>query len=376
MGDTNTEFNSNSDKSQRSRKLPLDNKITFFISSLNGGGSARVLIQLAERYSSSHEVTIYTLEEPIGIYAVSDKITVKVLKITSSLGSAFFYLKLVRCLRHILKTTKPLVFISFIHISNVLACLAAIGTGSKIVVAERSDLRKARIHPFWKLIRPYAYKIAKRIVLQNESDLAYFSQAIKAKLTVCPNPVFKQDIFPLEGRSSFEIITVGRLHPVKRYDLLIELAAPLLEKYPKWSLSIYGQGPELLNLQNLVTKLGIFEKVNFPGQVRDVWQVLANSSIFVMTSESEGMPNSLLEACIIGLPSVCFDSSPGIKELSQRFPGTHAIPQEDKKKFTQILEVLMIESSYVYDAKKAAYHYEKWNDFAYSKWDDAILGNI
>jgi glycosyltransferase involved in cell wall biosynthesis len=98
--------------------------------------------------------------------------------------------------------------------------------------------------------------------------------------------------------------TVGRLVQIKRYDLLIRSFARVRRSCPKAHLILVGDGPQKLELQQLVAGLGIGDRVHFAGYQIDVNRYLHIMDCFALTSRSEGTPQAVLEASIAGLPVV------------------------------------------------------------------------
>ncbi|HET9865321.1 MAG TPA: glycosyltransferase [Steroidobacteraceae bacterium] len=103
---------------------------------------------------------------------------------------------------------------------------------------------------------------------------------------------------------ALRLVTVGRLAAVKNYELLIRAFAPLAARWPQLSLTFVGDGPERAGLERLASSLGLAGSVFFLGFRSDIDQLLADSDIFVLTSVSEGIPMSILEAMKCGLPVV------------------------------------------------------------------------
>jgi glycosyltransferase involved in cell wall biosynthesis len=97
---------------------------------------------------------------------------------------------------------------------------------------------------------------------------------------------------------------VGRLSEVKRHDLLLRAFARVRETLPSVHLLIVGDGPLLQNLHQLAGTLGIAPFVHFAGYQSEPEKLLAIMDIFALTSRSEGMPLSVLEAWAAGLPVV------------------------------------------------------------------------
>lgn len=100
-------------------------------------------------------------------------------------------------------------------------------------------------------------------------------------------------------------ITAG-LREVKRIDRFLEMAAQVSRKVPEARFVIAGQGHLQEALQTQARELGISDVVLFLGQVRDVVSLLNNFQVGVLTSESEGLSNSLVEYGLAGVPTVAF----------------------------------------------------------------------
>lgn len=110
------------------------------------------------------------------------------------------------------------------------------------------------------------------------------------------------------------IAMVARLAPPKRADLLLEALALLKDQTgSEISATLLGDGPERQVLVDLANRLGL-SCVDFVGDVSDVPQRLAHHGVFVLMSDHEGLPISVIEAMRAGLSIVASDL-PGIREL-------------------------------------------------------------
>ena len=96
--------------------------------------------------------------------------------------------------------------------------------------------------------------------------------------------------------------SVGRLHPVKGYDLLINAFALLKNK--RLRLKIAGAGDELNNLKNLAQDVGVADRVEFVGFVKNINEFLDTIDVYVQSSRSEGFGLSVIEAMSQSLPVV------------------------------------------------------------------------
>jgi glycosyltransferase involved in cell wall biosynthesis len=148
---------------------------------------------------------------------------------------------------------------------------------SAVVLPSRTLLRLAA--QTWRLPR------SRLIYLPNGLDLERFRPAAKP---ACAGPP--------------KIGAVAALRPEKNFGRLLLAARLLLERGVDFRLAIIGDGPERRRLEALATELGIRELVDFPGAVADPAQAYRDFDVFVLSSDTEQMPFSVLEAMASGLP--------------------------------------------------------------------------
>jgi len=99
--------------------------------------------------------------------------------------------------------------------------------------------------------------------------------------------------------------TVGRLSEVKRQELMLRAAVRLVGQFPALWLLLVGDGPERERLERKASELGIRDRVCFTGYQPNPERFLQAMDVFTLTSRSEGLPVSLLEAWASGVPVVC-----------------------------------------------------------------------
>lgn len=117
-----------------------------------------------------------------------------------------------------------------------------------------------------------------------------------------PEQVRAQWSIPKEG---LVVGTVGRLDEVKRQDLLLEAFAKVAGRYADSFLMLVGDGPERANLERKVSLLGLQDRVRFAGFQREPEAYYRAMDLFALTSRSEGLPVSLLEAWAASKPVLC-----------------------------------------------------------------------
>jgi glycosyltransferase involved in cell wall biosynthesis len=109
---------------------------------------------------------------------------------------------------------------------------------------------------------------------------------------------------PNDGPSSIDIILTGRLVEIKRIDVFLSAIKAVADRIPQVRAVIVGDGKLRGELQALSAHLGIEANVSFVGHQDNVEDWLRRAKIFVLTSDSEGLSLSMMEAMMCGLPAV------------------------------------------------------------------------
>ncbi len=113
------------------------------------------------------------------------------------------------------------------------------------------------------------------------------------------------DRFPYNGPCPHgPVVTVARLSPEKDVANLVRATAIAAREGDDLRVEVAGGGSCLEDLKGLAAELGVAERVNFLGEVRDVPALLGRARMFVLPSRSEGVPLTVLEAMAGGLPVV------------------------------------------------------------------------
>ena len=205
-------------------------------------------------------------------------------------------------LRRAVRASRPDIVLSFLSATNVLTILATRGLGVPVLVSERSDPQRQSLPAAWRLLRRLTYPFARNVVVQGNEVIAGLPWPSRGRAVVAPNPI----LLPagLRVRDQPVIVGVGRLVPLKRFDLLIRAFAANASACPGWRLVVWGDGPERPRLEALATESGVGDRVQLPGQSPAPGAWLEQAGIFALTSSYEGYPNALAEAMAAGLAVV------------------------------------------------------------------------
>ncbi len=329
-----------------------EKKIAFYIGSLRKGGAERVFVNLADYFQKEGYrvvmVTQYRFEEeydlPAGVGRILSDIGEQ--EVTKSRIRNFF-LRLNK-LHVIWKTEKPNLVLSCIGKNNFMAVVSTIGTGTKAVVSVVGEAAEEYPTRLMRMLANFLFPRAAGVILQTERSRGFFSKRAAARAVVLPNslnPVFIRPRF--EGEREKEIVSVGRMDANKNHEMQLRAFAALQPEFGDHTLTIYGDGELRPFIEELAGKLGISERVRFPGVVPDIADRIGKASLFLLTSYSEGVSNALIEALALGLPVIATDvPSGGTEELMKEGINGLIIPAGDQKALEQAMRKMLGDPAY------------------------------
>lgn len=280
-------------------------KVFFFCPALIAGGLERVLSVLSGTLASHYDEVTYITWHNLPVFYDID-IRVKVVCAEKECSSHSVW-KRMKWLRRYVKRERPDIVISFSTPFNMISLAALVGVGVKVVISERNDPAHFRWGWLAKKMRDILYSTADGILVQTETCKKHLSKRLAKTATIIPNPVLMGTKYigcALNSEKDPTIVTVARLVPQKRLDMLINAFAQFHFSHPNYHLAIYGEGNEREFLQKLIYDMQLTKAVSLYGAVGNIWEKMKCAEMFVMASEYEGMSNALIEAMCLGLPCI------------------------------------------------------------------------
>ncbi|MCZ6802881.1 MAG: glycosyltransferase family 4 protein [Proteobacteria bacterium] len=195
-----------------------------------------------------------------------------------------------------------------------------LGMGIPIIASERnSPSRFKHLKAGWyKSIFFQSFRFASQLVVQCESYCANYPDYLNSRIITIPNPVYPTDIHAMPFDSDngrFRMLSIGRLGYQKNYTVLVKAFSRIATDFPKWDLTIIGDGEERQKLQTLIEELGLVNRVLLPGATDNITEWYVKSHAFCLPSGWEGFPNALAEALAHGLPCIGFEDCSGVRDL-------------------------------------------------------------
>jgi glycosyltransferase involved in cell wall biosynthesis len=315
----------------------------LLIPHLGGGGAEQVAAQLARRLSRRR----YEVHLGLITQAAVEPASLPPWVAVHTLGARRVRVAAVPLLRLVWRIKPDIILSGMAHL-NFLVLLLRPLFGSKTLLLVRqngtasSALAFGDLPGYTRLAYQLLYRHADRVICQTQAmaaDLAQTTGISERRMVVLPNPVDVAGIRAAmpEKSNTFtcgpwpdagpHLLAVGRLAPVKGFDLLLQALAKVREHLPTAMLTILGAGPKEAALKALAVSLGLREAVRFAGHVDHPPAYFAGATLFVLSSRHEGLPNALLEAAAAGLPLVALPASKGLVDLLQCQPGVWLAPE-------------------------------------------------
>lgn len=283
--------------------------ILEIIDDLGFGGAERVLTNLALEVSArGHSVHIACLRSKGESSVTGEEFRSAGVHITELNKTDGFSISVVRRLCRYIRRDS----IDIVHTHNPLVhhygVLAARLTGRPVINTVHGTAT-LQMQEWARLLFRSSWRVTSRVVsvCQAAAGACQDLGLAPGKSTVIHNGIQLDDYIGLPistPNGCFVFGAVGRLVPVKDHATLLHAFAQLRACHASCHLEILGDGPLLGELRQLAASLGIENAVKFSGATRDVAGFLAGIDCFVMSSKSEGLPMSMLEAMAAARPVV------------------------------------------------------------------------
>lgn len=203
-----------------------------------------------------------------------------------------------------------------------IAMLAAYSAGIPIRIAHARTTSSVNKHGIANKFMIAVGKLLTKVFATHR--LALNKETAKSLFGNCRNVRIIPNAIPLELYSNAQpseiystipdtakiICHIGRFQSMKNQEFLLRLFAPFIKVHPESWLVLVGDGKTKLKMESLAEELGIANRTVFTGIRRDIPQILARASVFVLPSKFEGLVGSVLEAQASGVGCVVSDTVP------------------------------------------------------------------
>jgi glycosyltransferase involved in cell wall biosynthesis len=255
----------------------------------------------------------------------------------------------------LIRRWRPDIILAFFGVpSGAVACMVKALSGIPYVVSLRGgDVPGFRpydfavYHRFLSPLLRLVWKQAAAVVANSQGLLSLAEDFYReVDIQIIPNGVDISQFNQSENRDweNAHILWVGRLVYQKGLDILLDALEQLKDQ--SWQLTLVGDGPQRVLLEELAQEKGIANRIIFTGWLdrKDLYRYYCESNMFVFPSRHEGMPNSVLEAMASGLPVIASKIA-GNEELI--LPGISGmlVPPGDHNQLASALRNLIADST-------------------------------
>jgi glycosyltransferase involved in cell wall biosynthesis len=294
-------------------------RLLYCITNLDFGGAQQHLVRLAACFSHRFDVIVaYGQPGPALGELEAIGIATRAIPFMLRTIAPFSDLRSILRLRAIIREVTPAV----VHVHSAKAALlgrvAALGLGVPVVYTVHGWAFKKGAPPVRRAVAWLGENLLARAsdevicVSESEARLARSALLLQPRsLRVIPNGIPDERVAANRRDMRLAAVMVARFQEPKRQDLLLRA---MLHVTQPLELRFVGDGPCRAAMQRLAAELGIASRVRFLGERPDVAALLAAADIFVLVSDHEAMPLSVIEAMRAGIPAIASDVG-GMAEL-------------------------------------------------------------
>lgn len=297
--------------------------IVHIITGLDIGGAETMLCRLLlakEQPAVGQMVISLKSIGPIGVQLKQNGVRVEALELGKNIRSLTAMFRLVRLLRQ----CRPQIVQTWMYHADLFGGIAARLAGCRHLVwgirGTYTPIGRPWTHRIMKMCAGLSGMLPQKILcVADAARLSHIAYGYAAdKMAVIPNGV---DFSDFDSRKSpavnFRALNdwpddsvivgcVGRFHPDKGQDLLLQVASLVRQRTTAAKFVMIGRGCDTENqyLTDLITKYQLGRDVLLLGERHDIPACLNGFDIFCLPSRTEGFPNVLAEAMAVGIPAV------------------------------------------------------------------------
>ena len=220
-----------------------------------------------------------------------------------------FLILIVRFLKMLSAISRTSVIVGIYEIPHGLLALLCGAIGNKPVVISiignpKFAIRNQGIRGW---VTRMMYKHANVITVTGSNAKVFLveEKGVKEeKVVILPNSIPCKDFKKLDVDKQYDLITLGRLSHEKGLFTLLEIVKNLKYEFPTIKLGIAGKGPLLEELKKKVIELELENNIDLLGYVDDLAMFLNSGKIFMTTSETEGLPRTVIQSMSCGTPAI------------------------------------------------------------------------
>lgn len=315
-------------------KQPTLRRLTIFLADLDGGGAERMMVVIANGLAARGVAVELVLARASGPYREEVASGVEVV----DLGAGSVMRAVPALARHLRRRRPDLLLTTLAHtsVATVFARnLSLLGRLPIVIREANTPVTGPMRWTSWKsnlahrLMRT-AYRSAAGVISVSDGVTGALREVLGVpgdKIATLYNPVVSDDLERLAAKDpghpwlapgqSPLVLGVGSLTPRKDFFTLIDAFALLAKEDDELRLLILGEGPQRQALQRRIEDHGLSLRIELAGFQPNPFAYMSRAAVYVLSSNLEGLPGSLIQALACGCPAVATDCPSGPYEILQ-----------------------------------------------------------
>lgn len=352
-------------------------KILIVSVSLSGGGAERFASTLINHLDRSNFIPSLCLFKDDITYPLPSDVPVFVLE----KRKAWHTLRTIKRLRKLIEQIRPHVILSTFELVSRFAGIALLGAKTESRWIARIACKPLIHVPLEQLVvnlwSKIAYSQADSFVANAKKlawDFLSYYPSADGRVETIYTPI-DFDYIEKQARTANDfivkadkpvIISIGRFEKQKRFDILLDSFA-LLHNQVEAELIICGQGKLKAEIEKRAKRLNLNDSVKIIDYQNNPYAIMKKASVFVLTSDYEGLPNALIEAQGLGVPAVSTKCPFGPDEIIEDGITGILTPVGDSKAIAEALRLLLMNKKLLEAMGAAA------KDRVRKKFDKSVL---
>lgn len=332
-------------------------KITFFIGGLIGGGAERVTCNLSNfLITRGHEIQILTMSDSDSYPLEKEVKRQSLLNKEERSNIVVNYIKRYSRLKKFLRSDNSDAYVVMLPITTIFLLLLRKYIKAPVIASERCY--PAVLSQITQRLLSLLAKRADAWVFQTIQQKEWYGKAVSsADAKIIPNAINENFVqLPYNGERLKEIVAVGRLCPQKNYELLIYAFSRIAANFPEYKIIIYGEGAKRNELEDIINKHNLQGRILMPGYEKDISSKLKKACLYVLSSNYEGIPNTLMEAMALGVPAIATDcDGGGSRMLIENGVNGILVPKGDEKVLSDAMRKMLSDKDFAENCGKEAH---------------------
>ena len=293
--------------------------LIIFIPSVEGGGVEKNLFYIT-KYIQSKFKNVYLITANKFKQNLFGKNVKLITPNTNYFNNKNRFVKSIVCTYLLIKNFKKKNALILSLQSNFFSIISSKAINAKIIIRLNTSPEKYISNIYKKIIFKLLYSLTDEIIVNSYDFKKNLYNNFYLNSKVILNPIktnkTRKKIDFFKNFKGLKIISIGRLTNQKNQIILLKALYLLKNKFRvKFKLYLIGRGYNYNFLQNYIFQNKLQKDIKLAGYKKNASDYIKSSDLFILASKYEGLPNTLIEAQVAGVPIISSNCPSGPKEI-------------------------------------------------------------